>query len=176
MSQGSYLKNSPHSVSRDYPLEITNARKLLWDELKQIKSQNPSAKVSVGYPAKLIMNNQICFDLFPEWDSVVRGSRIDSQHPSQQRRSKTGSVDNVVISQASNSTIINGSHVASRQMSKSSNVQQIHNFSQDSLMPQPPPPPQPPSIFPCKANQDLVTDKSATPSQSKQTKIPVGQR
>lgn len=86
MSQGSNLKNTPHSVSRDYPLEITNARKLLWDELKQIKCQNPSAKVSVGYPAKLIMNNQVCFDLFPEWDSIVRGSRIDSKHPSQQRR------------------------------------------------------------------------------------------
>ena len=172
MSQGSNLKNSPHSVSRDYPLEITNARKLLWDELKQIKSQNPSAKVSVGYPAKLIMNNQVCFDLFPEWDSIVRGSRIDSKHPSQQRRSKTGSVDNVVTSQASNSNIINGSHVTSRQMSTSSNMQQTHNFSQDSPMPPPPPPPQPPSTFPRKANQYLVTDKSATPTQSKQTKKP----
>ena len=38
MSQGRILKGTQHSVSRDYPLEITNARKLLWDELKTIKS------------------------------------------------------------------------------------------------------------------------------------------
>ena len=43
--QGLNLKNTRFSVSRDYPLEITRARKTLWPEYKRIKQENPFAKV-----------------------------------------------------------------------------------------------------------------------------------
>ena len=72
-----------YSVNRDFPSEISRARKLLWPKLKQTRQLNPMAKVSMGYPAKIIMNGNVTEDLFPEWDTILRGSRIDAEHPSQ---------------------------------------------------------------------------------------------
>ncbi|MEW8548621.1 MAG: hypothetical protein AB2693_34400 [Candidatus Thiodiazotropha sp.] len=83
MKQGYCLKDTNFSISRDYPLEIIRARKTLWPEYKQIKVQNPNAKVAIVYPAKLIINGRVVKDLFPEWDNVLRGSRIDLKHASQ---------------------------------------------------------------------------------------------
>lgn len=72
-----------YSVSRDYPVEITRARKTLWPEYKRLKQENPLSKVAIVYPAKLIMNGKLVTDMFPEWDDILRGSRIDLGHPSQ---------------------------------------------------------------------------------------------
>ena len=84
IKQGYLLKDSSFSISRDFPMEILRARKTLWPEYKQIKLQNPSAKVVLVYPAKLLVNQRVVKDLFPEWDSLINGSRIDITHPSQQ--------------------------------------------------------------------------------------------
>ena len=85
------LRDSQFSVSRDYPLEITRARRTLWPDYKQYKTSNPSAKVAIVYPAKLLVNGNVVQDLFPEWDTLLSGSRIDLRHPSQQSQtSKTG--------------------------------------------------------------------------------------
>ena len=84
IKQGYLLKDSNFSISRDFPMEILRARKTLWPEYKQIKLQNPSAKVVLIYPAKLLVNQRVVKDLFPEWDSLINGSRIDITHPSQQ--------------------------------------------------------------------------------------------
>ena len=92
IKQGHLLKDTLFSISRDYPIEITRARKTLWPEYKQIKGQNPYAKVAVVYPAKIIVNGHVVKDLFPEWDTLLRGSRIDLKHPSQSSYArKTGS-------------------------------------------------------------------------------------
>ena len=92
IKQGHLLKDTLFSISRDYPIEITRARKTLWPEYKQIKGQNPYAKVAVVYPAKIIVNGHVIKDLFPEWDTLLRGSRIDLKHPSQSSYArKTGS-------------------------------------------------------------------------------------
>ena len=71
-------------MSRDHPVEITRARKTLWPEFKQMKSLNPAAKVAIVYPAKLMIDGKVVKDLFPELDLVIRGSRLDIRHPSQQ--------------------------------------------------------------------------------------------
>ena len=83
ISQGRLLRGTQYGVSRDYPVEIKNARRLLWDDLKAAKRRNPAANVSIGFPAKLSVNGQIVSDLFPEWDDILRGSRIDGKHISQ---------------------------------------------------------------------------------------------
>ena len=46
--------------------------------------QDSSAKVSLAYPAKLIVDGVIMKDLFPEWDDIIYGSRIDIRHTSQE--------------------------------------------------------------------------------------------
>ena len=83
IKQGYKLKDTDFSISRDYPLEITRARRTLWPEYKQIKSQHPLAKVAIVYPAKLLVNGRVEKDMFPEWDTVLSGSRIDMTHESQ---------------------------------------------------------------------------------------------
>ena len=84
MANVNKLRDSVYSVNRDFPSEISRARKLLWPKLKQVRQQYPLAKASLGYPAKIIMNGKVIEDLFPEWDTILRGSRIDAAHPSQQ--------------------------------------------------------------------------------------------
>ena len=88
IKQGYKLKDTDFSISRDYPLEITRARRTLWPEYKQIKSQHPLAKVAIVYPAKLLVNGRVEKDMFPEWDTVLSGSRIDMTHESQSSYAK----------------------------------------------------------------------------------------
>ena len=52
------------SVNRDYPAEIVEARRSLYPMYKDWRDQNRYNKVSIQYPAKLIVNdrlNTICF-------------------------------------------------------------------------------------------------------------------
>ena len=92
IKNGHILREYVYSVSRDYPVEITRARKTLWPQYKRLKQENPLSKVAIVYPAKLIMNGKLVADMFPEWDDILRGSRIDLGHPSQQAyASKFGS-------------------------------------------------------------------------------------
>ena len=81
IKQGFRLKDTVNSVSRGYPLEITRARRTLWPEYKRIKLQDPSARVSM---VKLLVNGTVVRDLFPEWDMLLKGSRVDLSHLSQQ--------------------------------------------------------------------------------------------
>ena len=69
--QAHILKETKFGVSRDHPIEITRARKTLWPDFKQVKALNPSAKVAISYPAKLMVNGRVVKDLFPEWDLVI---------------------------------------------------------------------------------------------------------
>ncbi|MCG8048310.1 MAG: hypothetical protein N0E48_22285 [Candidatus Thiodiazotropha endolucinida] len=62
-------------VSRDYPKEIVTARSQLWPRYKAEKGKNPRAKVSIGFPAKLVINGRVVEDKFPDWFPVLRGSR-----------------------------------------------------------------------------------------------------
>ncbi|MEW8547345.1 MAG: hypothetical protein AB2693_27875, partial [Candidatus Thiodiazotropha sp.] len=71
------LKDSNFGVSRDYPLEIAKARQSLWKQFKEIRDNNPDKKVTLGFPAKIIVGNEVVVDLFPNWFGVLGGSRID---------------------------------------------------------------------------------------------------
>ena len=70
------LWGKPYRVEKDFPAEITEARKNLWPKLKAEKAKNPNCKLTIGYPAKLIKNNRVIADEFPEWRRILRTSRV----------------------------------------------------------------------------------------------------
>ena len=78
LSNAGKLKNTRFGINRDYPQEIINARKPLFEEKKTLKAQNPGAKISIHYPAKLVMNGRVMKDMFPQWYTVMRGGRLDT--------------------------------------------------------------------------------------------------
>ena len=98
IKQGLNLKNTRFSVSRDYPLEITRARKILLPKYKRTKKENPFANVSIVYPAKLILSGRVASDLFPEWDTILGGSRINLNHLAK-NHTRRMRVDSMLISQ-----------------------------------------------------------------------------
>ena len=56
-------------------VEITNARRTLWPKFKAARA-HPSNRVSISYPAKLLVNGAVVCDMFPDWDQIMKGSRI----------------------------------------------------------------------------------------------------
>lgn len=65
-----------YRVEKDFPTEIAEARRNLWPKLKAEKAKNPYCKISIGYPAKLIKNNRVIADEFPDWRRIMRTSRV----------------------------------------------------------------------------------------------------
>ena len=63
MSSAHLLAGKRFSISRDFPKEIMYARKILWSKLKDERLNHPNAKVSIQYPAKLVVNGRITCDL-----------------------------------------------------------------------------------------------------------------
>ena len=64
------LNKSGFSVTRDYPKEIVAARHRLLPRFKA-ERLNFNNKVYLEYPAKLIINNKVVADEFPEWHSLL---------------------------------------------------------------------------------------------------------
>ncbi|MEW8545267.1 MAG: hypothetical protein AB2693_17220, partial [Candidatus Thiodiazotropha sp.] len=60
------LKGSNYGVSRDYPNEIAKARQSLWMQFKDLRGNNPNKRVSLGYPAKIIIDGDTVVDKFPD--------------------------------------------------------------------------------------------------------------
>ena len=81
LSSARKLARTRFGVSRDYPLEITNARKQLWSKYKALKSKYPSGRVKLALPAKLVVNGQVKEDLFPEWSDIIYTSRTENTIP-----------------------------------------------------------------------------------------------
>ncbi|MEW8547543.1 MAG: hypothetical protein AB2693_28890 [Candidatus Thiodiazotropha sp.] len=77
------LKGSQYSVCRDYPHEISEARKQLWPHYRAAR-EDRSAKVSIRYPARLIVNGITTHDIFPDWFTILKGSRMSSGATEQQ--------------------------------------------------------------------------------------------
>lgn len=77
MSSANALKNSPFGISRDYPIEINCARQTLWQQFKEARANNPRGQTSIAYPAKLIVNGRVTCDMFPDWNPIMKGSRLD---------------------------------------------------------------------------------------------------
>jgi len=86
------LQGTTYGINRDYPKEILNARSRLWSQFKDAK-KNKSNKVSIAYPAKLIINRQVIRDEFPDWNDVL--------HPTKTTRTSSGNTTSDKASSAS---------------------------------------------------------------------------
>lgn len=75
LSSAYKLKGTKIGLSRDFPREISDARKALWPEYKSQKQQFGSKDVRIRFPAALVVKNRVIKDMFPDWHSVLRGSR-----------------------------------------------------------------------------------------------------
>ena len=78
LSNANKLQGTPFGINRDYPREIINARKTLLKEKKDLKAKYPNANISIHYPAKLMCDKRVVKDMFPNWFSVMKGDRLDS--------------------------------------------------------------------------------------------------
>ena len=76
MSSARSLANTGYGISRDYHLEITQARKALWPTYKDLRSKNGNTKVKPFFPAKIVVNGKVADDMFPNWDEYVNTPRV----------------------------------------------------------------------------------------------------
>ena len=72
---------SDKGVSRDYPQEIINTRKPMRTEMKSLKANYPSSKISIQYPAKLVIAGRIHTDIYLEWREYMRRDRLKTGMP-----------------------------------------------------------------------------------------------
>ncbi|MCG8045177.1 MAG: hypothetical protein JAY66_05770 [Candidatus Thiodiazotropha taylori] len=70
------LRGTKYSVSRDFPQEIVKARKNLMPLYKQQRLIRGN-KVSLEYPAKVVVNGKTVADAFPDWYSVIKQDRCE---------------------------------------------------------------------------------------------------
>ena len=75
LSHANRLKGTFYGISHDYPTEIHEARRKLWPEYKRARDKYGPKNVTIKYPAALVINGDIVQDHFPEWHSILRGSR-----------------------------------------------------------------------------------------------------
>ena len=68
LSRAYLLKGSQFGIDRDYPKEILNARKLLWNRYKELRKDGEN--VTFQYPARLVINRRVVEDDFPDWYDV----------------------------------------------------------------------------------------------------------
>ena len=74
LSASYMLRGSGYSVTRDYPREIVTARQRLMPRYRTEK-QNSGNKVSIEYPAKLVVNGRTVADEFPDWHQTLSYDR-----------------------------------------------------------------------------------------------------
>ena len=75
------LSNTNYGINKDFPKEITEARSKLWPFYKAERQRNPRGSVYIGFYAKLVVGKRVVEDLFPDWYTVLRGSRCSlEQH------------------------------------------------------------------------------------------------
>lgn len=75
MSRAQVLSGTSYGIDRDYPKEIAQARKYLWNFKKQQRYTSRD-KVAINYPAKLIVNGAVVKDVFSDWHSVLNMDRL----------------------------------------------------------------------------------------------------
>jgi hypothetical protein len=106
MGRAYKLKGTPFGIDRDYPKEISVARKELYSCQEAKDARQLRKKVQIAYPAKLIIEGQLIRDKFPEWQKYMRQDRLENICFSQQRLNVNVSVADQGI-KASTATVAN---------------------------------------------------------------------
>lgn len=102
LEQAFRLKGSPYAVSRDYPQEISNARKSLWGQFKDARSSGNN-RVQIRYPARLVVNGITVNDCFPDWDNVMKRKRVQIKQAASGSPSYMDTEDNITSQHAQQS-------------------------------------------------------------------------
>ena len=72
------LKGARFGVDRDYPKEINNARRLLWNRYKELReTKRINDTVSLQFPDKLVVNGRVVEDAFPGWNEMLKKIRVE---------------------------------------------------------------------------------------------------
>lgn len=74
MSKAYRLKGSGYGIDRDYPREITDARKKLYPAFKL--ARETGKKPSIKYPARLVVDGKTQQDEIPDWYDTMQGNRL----------------------------------------------------------------------------------------------------
>lgn len=69
------LKGSNIGLSRDFPKERSDARKVLWPRYKEARETHGPKQVKILYPPALQIRNRVVCNMFPDWYEVLRRSR-----------------------------------------------------------------------------------------------------
>ena len=75
LAEAHTLQGTDIGINRDYPDEIVKARSRLWADYKAEKPKYPRGKVFIGFPAKLVVDGEVVRDEFPDWQTIMKGSR-----------------------------------------------------------------------------------------------------
>lgn len=76
MSNVYKLKHTPFGVDRDYPHEIAQARRELYQSNAAQEARQHKVKCQIKYPAMLYIGGKFEHDMFPDWFTVLKGSRV----------------------------------------------------------------------------------------------------
>lgn len=75
------LKGTRFRFDRQYPKEIADARKLLYDSPEAKEARQGRRSVQIRYPAKLFIQGRLVHDMFPDWLQKLRENRLPENHP-----------------------------------------------------------------------------------------------
>ena len=72
------LKGTRYRIDPDYPKEINNARRLMWNRYNEIKARKRKKDtVSMQYPARIVFNGKEIEDFFPGWYESLNRTRFE---------------------------------------------------------------------------------------------------
>ena len=78
MERANRLRDTRFGIDRDYPSEISKARKLLWNRYKELKAASSSpSDIALEYPARIVVGKTIVDNAFPDWFEVLKGARLE---------------------------------------------------------------------------------------------------
>jgi hypothetical protein len=69
------LRGTNFMIDRDYPKEIVEARKKMYDSQAAREGREAGKRVEIKYPARLYINNVFEDDALPDWFGLMRESR-----------------------------------------------------------------------------------------------------
>ncbi|XP_052799295.1 uncharacterized protein LOC128230907 [Mya arenaria] len=80
------LRGKSYGIDRQYPQEIMEARKDLYNSQSAEDARQNRKKVQIRYPARLYIEGRFVADRFPDWFTILRGSRIPEQFTDQSQQ------------------------------------------------------------------------------------------
>ncbi|MES9882921.1 MAG: hypothetical protein ABW185_18795 [Sedimenticola sp.] len=95
------LTGTAFGINRDYPPEIVNARKDLYPMLKRYRAEKPDSRVTIQFPARLLIDKTVIVDMFPDWYEVLKRSRHVTTHTRSTTQPYSIGDSNITISECS---------------------------------------------------------------------------